>query len=96
MDVADAGFKTYVIEDVTMSFDHGQAWPAMKEKLQAKNVELVMKDGLEVGRVRAMGGGKKGSEKQGTQPTMVFNGNFTGPVFFGYSAEQAKGLATGT
>ena len=90
MDVADAGFKTYVIEDVTKSFYHGEAWPAMKKKLAAKKVEVVMKDGPEVGRVRAISG--KGPEKRGSQPTMVFNGNFTAPVFFGYSAEQAKGL----
>ena len=91
MDVADAGFKTYVIEDVTMSFDHGEAWPAMKEKLKERAVEVVMKDGPEVGRVRALGGGKV-LETKGIEPAMVFNGNFNGPVFFGYTAEQAKDL----
>ena len=86
MDIADAGFKAYVIEDVTMSFDNGEAWPAMKKKLKTKGVEVVRMDGLEVEKVRALGG------KEGNQAKMVFHGNFNGPVFFGYTAEQSKGL----
>ena len=90
MDAADMGFKAYVIEDVTMSFDAGEGWPAMKKELKAKGVEVVKKDGPEVGKVRALGGKK--AEGQGNKTTMVFHGIFNGPVFFGYSAEQAKGL----
>ena len=91
MDAADMGFKAYVIEDVTMSFDAGEGWPAMKEELKAKGVGVVKMDGSEVGRVRALGDGK--TEGQGNQGTkMIFHGNFNGPVFFGYPAEQAKGL----
>lgn len=96
IDLASAGFKAYVIEDVTMSFDAGKGWPAMKKELKAKGVEVVMLDGPEVERVKALGGGgtegKGKTEGQGKPATMVFHGNFNGPVFFGYSAEQAKGL----
>lgn len=69
-----------------MSFDNGEAWSAMKKKLKAKDVELVMMNGPEVGRVRALGGQGK------QQAKMIFHGNFNGPVFFGYSAEQSQGL----
>ena len=86
MDIASAGFKAYVIEDVTMSFDNGEAWPAMKKKLKTKGVEVVTMDGPEVGRVRAVGG------KEENQAKMVFHGDFNGPVFFGYTAEQSKRL----
>lgn len=85
------GFKAYVVEDVTMSFDAGEGWPAMEEELKAKGVGVVKMDGSEVEKVRALGGeGKKGQGHSAT--TMVFKGNFNGPVFFGYAAEQAKGL----
>ena len=77
MDIANAGLKAYVIEDVTMSFDNGEDWPAMKKKLKTKGVEVVMMNGPEVGRVRALG------EKEGNQTKMVFHGDFNGPVFFG-------------
>lgn len=90
MDAADMGLKAYVIEDVTMSFDAGEGWPAMKKELKAKGVEVVKNDGPQVGKVRALGGGS--TEGQGNETTMVFHGNFNGPVFFGYPAEQAKGL----
>ena len=91
MDAADMGFKAYVVEDVTMSFDAGEGWPAMEEELKAKGVGVVKMDGSEVEKVRALGGeGKKGQGHSAT--TMVFKGNFNGPVFFGYAAEQAKGL----
>lgn len=94
MDIASAGFKTYVVEDVTMSFDNDEAWPAMKKELKAKDVGVVMMNGPEVGRVRASGGqGKQEKqENQGNQGKMIFHGNFNGPVFFGYSAEQSQGL----
>lgn len=87
-DIASAGFKAYVIGDVTMGFDAGEAWPAMKKELKAKGVEVVRMDGPEVGRVAGDGS----REGQGNQATMVFHGIFNGPVFFGNSAEQTKGL----
>lgn len=71
-----------------MSFDNDEAWPAMKKQLKAKGVEVVMMNGPEVGRVRASGG----QGKQENQGKMIFHGNFNGPVFFGYSAEQSQGL----
>lgn len=95
MDVASAGFKAYVVEDVTKSFDAGKGWPAMKKELKAKGVEVVTLDGPEVGKVKALkGNGLGDDEKSGKQPamTMVFKGNFNGPVFFGYAADQAKAL----
>lgn len=90
IDIANAGFKAHVIEDVTMSFDAGKGWPAMKKQLKANNVEVVMMNGPEVGRVRALSDGK--TDSQETQATMVFHGNFNGPIFFGYPAEQTKRL----
>lgn len=81
MDVADAGFKAYVIEDVTMSIDHDKDWPAMKKKLKAKGVEVVMMNGPEVEKVGALSGG------QGIQTKMIFHGDFNGPVFFGSGAK---------
>ena len=91
IDVASAGFKAYVIEDVTMSFDAGKAWPAAKKELKEKGVDVVQLNGPEVGKVKALDG--KRSEGQKNQATtMVFKGNFNGPVFFGYSMEQTKVL----
>lgn len=55
MDFADARFKAYVLEDVTMNLDNGEAWPAMKKKLKTKGVEVVMMNAPKVGRVRALG-----------------------------------------
>lgn len=99
MDIASAGFKAYVVEDVTLSFDAGKAWPAMKKELKTKGVEVVTLDGPEVEKVKALEGGKaEGGEKveergkQAALTTMVFRGNFNGPVFFGYSVEQTKVL----
>ena len=64
MDIADLGLKAYVIEDVTKSFDYGEAWPGMKKRLNAKGVGVVNMDGPEVGRVKTLGAGK-GNGKQG-------------------------------
>ena len=50
------GFKAYVIEDMVRSFDGGERWAAMREELGVKGVEVVMVDGEEVGRVRALSG----------------------------------------
>ena len=99
MDVASAGFKAYVVEDVTKSFDVGKGWPAMKRELKTKGVEVVYLDGPEVGKVKALQGNGLGDDEkpegQGKQPamtTMVFKGNFNGPVFFVDPAEKAKTL----
>lgn len=90
MDLVDAGFAAYVVEDLTLSFDVEKAWPTMKKELHKRGVEVIKKDGPELGKVRAIGG-KVGGVAEG-KASMVFQGNFMGPVFFGYSAEQAKGL----
>lgn len=58
MDVVSEGFKTYVIEDATRSFDDKERWVAMKKELGEKGIEVVMMDGPEVGRVRALGDGQ--------------------------------------
>lgn len=85
IDAADAGFKAYVIEDVTKSFDAGEGWASAKAACKAKGVGVVMMDSPEVKRVTELGGhGQQG----GQGGTMVFNGHFNGPVFFGYSPEQ--------
>ena len=76
IDIVDAGYRAYVIEDATSSLGNGKAWPAMKEKLKAKGVEVVTMNGQEVGKVRALG------EKDGNQAKMVFHGDFNEPVFF--------------
>lgn len=76
MDIADAGYKAYVIEDATLSVDNDKGWPAMKKKLKTKGVEVVIMNGPEVAKVRAPGG------KDGNQAKMVFHGDFNGPVFF--------------
>ena len=78
MDIASAGFKAYLIEDVTMSFDNYEAWPAMKKQLKAESAEVVKMNGPEVGKVRALSAGS-----QGNQSKMIFHGDFKGPVFFG-------------
>ena len=80
-----------------MSFDHGKAWPAAKKELKAKGVEVVKMNGPEVGKVKALDSKKpEGQKNQATTTptptTMVFKGNFNGPVFFGYSVEQTKVL----
>ena len=75
IDVASAGFKAYVIEDVTMSFDAGEGWPAMKKELEAKGVEVVTMNGPEVGRVRALGdrdGENGGSDDDGLSLMALF------------------------
>ena len=65
-------------------------------KLRTKGVGVVTMNGPEVERVRTLGS-KKSVEDQGLglSSTMVFNGNFREPVFFEYSAQQAKGLIQG-
>ena len=76
-----------------MSFDHGVAWPAAKKELKEKGVDVVLMDGPEVGKVKALDGKKLEDQRSQataattTTTTMVFKGNFNGPVFFGYSPE---------
>lgn len=96
MDVASAGFKTYVIEDVTKSFDARKGWPAMKKTLKAKGVEVVMMDGPEVGKVRALSiGGTQGqgtpTGAQGSPATMVFMATSMGLSSLGIRPSKLKG-----
>lgn len=90
MDLVDAGFTAYVFEDLTLSFDVEKAWPAMKKELHQRGVEVVRNDGPELGKVRAIDGKVAGGAE--SKASMVFQVNLMGPVLFGYSAEQAKGL----
>jgi len=67
------------------SFDDGKGWTSAKAACQAKGVGVVMMDSPEVKRVMELGEQGQQGEKG---VTMVFNGPFNGPVFFGYSPEQ--------
>lgn len=83
IDTAQAGFKAYVIEDVTKSFDLGAAWATTKAKMKTAGVSVVKMDSPEVQRLKVSDAGSTGL----TGPAMVFNRAFNGPVFFGYSPQ---------
>jgi len=57
IDAAQAGFKAYVIEDVTKSFDSGSAWSTAKADMKSAGVSVVKMDSPEVQRLKGSGAG---------------------------------------
>ncbi len=58
IDAAQAGFKAYVIEDITKSFDSGAAWSTVKADMKSAGVRVVKTDSPEVQLLEGIGRGK--------------------------------------